>query len=122
MTGLRRDLVKYVRDKAKSKYRKGFECHICLERENLDFHHYYALTPLLNKWMLSRKVEPENILEFRDEFIYDHHDELYEHAVTLCHMHHLKLHSIYSKSPSLGTAKKQMRWVQIQRDKFNGVV
>jgi hypothetical protein len=37
--------------------------------------------------------------------------------VTLCHTHHLKLHSIYGKDPSLGTAKKQMRWVEIQREK-----
>ena len=37
---LKRDLVKYVRDKAKSKYNKGTECFICGVTENLDFHHY----------------------------------------------------------------------------------
>ena len=29
---LKRDLVKYVRDKAKSKYNKGTECFICGEQ------------------------------------------------------------------------------------------
>ena len=38
---LKRDLVKYVRDRAKSKYDKGTECRICESTENLDFHHFY---------------------------------------------------------------------------------
>ena len=42
-----RDLVKYVRDKAKSKYNKGTECFICGVTENQDFHHYNGLTELL---------------------------------------------------------------------------
>lgn len=117
MTGLRRDVVKYVRDKAKSKYRKGFECHICEVRENLDFHHYYSLTLLLNKWMRAKKLSPEDILDFRDEFIYEHHDKLYEEVVTICHSHHLQLHSVYGKNPGLGTAMKQKRWIEIQREK-----
>ena len=41
MPKLKRDAVKYVRDKAKSKYEKGTECHICGETEQLDFHHFY---------------------------------------------------------------------------------
>ena len=32
--------VKYVRDKAKSKYAKGSSCEICGETEQLDFHHF----------------------------------------------------------------------------------
>ena len=39
---LKRDLVKYVRDKAKSKYKKEAECYICGSTENLDFHHFYG--------------------------------------------------------------------------------
>ena len=41
---LKRDLVKYVRDRAKSKYQKSTECFICGSEENLDFHHFYGLT------------------------------------------------------------------------------
>ena len=33
----KRDLVKYVRDKAKSQYKKGSECFICGNTDNLDF-------------------------------------------------------------------------------------
>lgn len=121
MSDLKRDVVKYIRDKAKSRYNKGFECFICLEKENLDFHHYYSLTELLNKWLKTKDFVPEEILAFRDEFIHEHFAELYDETVTLCHSHHLKLHSIYGKNPVLGTAKKQQRWVGIQRDK-HGVV
>jgi hypothetical protein len=114
---LKRDAIKYIRDRAKSAYEKGNSCHICGETENLDFHHYYTLSPLLRAWLLKKKYKEEDVLEYRDEFIAENHAEMYDHTVTLCHTHHLQLHSIYGKDPSLGTAKKQMRWVQIQREK-----
>ena len=117
MPKLKRDAVKYVRDKAKSKYEKGTECHICGETEQLDFHHFYSLTPLLNQWLTKNKLNPDYIQALRDDFIEEHSAELYEHTVTLCHHHHLALHKIYGKDPALGTAKKQMRWVEIQREK-----
>jgi hypothetical protein len=121
MPKLKRDIVKYVRDKAKSKYAKGSSCEICGATEQLDFHHFYSLTPLLNKWIKDNNHNPEYIQALRDDFIEEHYAELYDHTATLCHTHHLKLHSIYGKDPALGTAKKQMRWVQIQREK-NGLV
>ena len=117
MPKLKRDAVKYVRDKAKSKYEKGTECRICGETEQLDFHHFYNLTPLLNQWLTKNKLNPDYIQALRDDFIEEHSAELYEHTVTLCHHHHLALHKIYGKDPALGTAKKQMRWVEIQREK-----
>jgi len=112
-----RETIKFVRDRAKARYNKGMECRICGITESLDFHHYYSLTPLLNKWMTSNRKNPEDVIEWRDEFIGLHMDELYKHAVTLCHTHHLRLHSVYGKNPALGTALKQMRWVEIQREK-----
>jgi hypothetical protein len=118
---LKRDLVKYIRDKAKSKYEKGTECYICGTDTDLDFHHFYSLSPLLHKWVKQKKVLPEDVLEFRDTFIEEHWAELYEHTVTICHEHHLQLHSIYGKDPSLGTASKQKRWVDIQREKHGMV-
>jgi hypothetical protein len=114
---LKRDVVKYIRDRAKSQYEKGDECFICGERDNLDFHHFYSLSPLLHNWIRKNKLNPEDVMDFRDTFIEEHHSELYDDAVTLCHEHHLKLHSIYGRDPSLGTAKKQARWVKIQREK-----
>ena len=121
---LKRDLVKYVRDKAKSKYKKATECHICGSTENLDFHHFYGLTELLEQWMKVNKLKiesEEEILDLRTKFIEEKEDEIYNHAVTLCHEHHLRLHSIYGKRPKLITAKKQENWVQIQRQKYGMV-
>jgi hypothetical protein len=118
---LLRDAVKYIRDKAKSKYEKGTECYICQGTKDLDFHHYYSLSPLLHKWVKDNKQLPDNVLEFRDLFIEQHWAELYEHTVTLCHTHHLKLHSVYGKDPALVTANKQKNWVEIQRDKHGMV-
>lgn len=121
---LKRDLVKYVRDKAKSKYQKGSECFICGSTDNLDFHHFYGLTELLETWLRKNKISitsEEDILGLRERFIEEHLEEVYEQAVTICHEHHLQLHSIYGKRPQLVTAKKQQRWVQIQRDKHGMV-
>ena len=121
---LKRDLVKYVRDKAKSKYKKGTECHICGSTENLDFHHFNGLTELLEWWMKKEKITietEEEILALRETFIEENYDEVYNQAVTLCHMHHMRLHTIYGKRPKLQTAKKQQKWVEIQRDKYGMV-
>ena len=121
---LKRDLVKYVRDKAKSKYKKEAECYICGSTENLDFHHFYGLTELLESWMRDKDITvetEEEILELREVFIKENEDKVYKQAVTLCHMHHLRLHNIYGKRPKLITAKKQQRWVEIQRNKYGMV-
>jgi len=127
MKELKRDKIKYIRDRAKSKYEKGSECHICGEQTQLDFHHFYTLSPLLAKWLKEKqKARPEHYTDeyitiWRDEFIEDNWAEMYEHTVTLCHEHHLRLHSLYGRDPGLGTAKKQMRWVEIQREKHGMV-
>ena len=109
-TTLLRDPIKYVRDRAKSRYDKGSQCEICEATESLDFHHYYTMTPLFNKWCKSKgytvKVV-DDILKIRDEFILEEEDKVYHQTVTLCHDHHLKLHSVYGKDPALSTAEKQ---------------
>ena len=121
---LKRYLVKYVRDKAKSKYKKDTHCYICGSTENLDFHNFYGLTELLESWFkendITVKTEDE-ILELREIFIKENEDKVYKQAVTLCHMHHRKLHNIYGKRPKLITAQKQQNWVEIQRKKYGMV-
>ena len=122
---LKRDLVKYVRDKAKSKYKKSNNCYICGDTEHLDFHHYYGLTELLETWLKKKKIIIENeqdILALRESFIDENYDKVYDYTVTLCHKHHLRLHSIYGKRPKLITAEKQNKWVEIQREKQHGMV
>lgn len=115
--------VKHIRDKAKAAYKKDSHCAICGTTEALDFHHYYTMTPLLMKWVKEHKIDistDEAVIAMRDDYIAAHRYEIYEATVTLCHPHHMKLHSIYGKDPTLATAKKQMNWVEIQRNKHNG--
>ena len=122
---LKRDLVKYVRDKAKSKYKKSNNCYICGDTDHLDFHHYYGLTELLETWLKQKKIiieKEQDILALRESFIDDNYDKVYDYTVTLCHKHHLRLHSIYGKRPKLITAEKQNKWVEIQREKQHGMV
>ena len=100
------------------------ECYICGSQENLDFHHYNGLTELLDIWLRKNKLiitEEADILNLRERFIEEHSKELYDEAVTLCHEHHLQLHSIYGKRPKVVTARKQARWVGIQREKHGMV-
>ena len=120
----KRDLVKYVRDKAKSRYQKSNNCYICGDTENLDFHHFFGLTELLERWLKKHNIvveTEEDILNIRETFIETHEKELYDEAVTLCHLHHLRLHSIYGKRPKLIAAMKQKRWVEKQRVKHGMV-
>ena len=77
---LKRDLVKYVRDKAKSKYKKDTQCFICGETENLDFHHFYGMTELLDTWLKSNKITiktADEIMNLREEFIEEFTNEIY---------------------------------------------
>ena len=121
---LKRDLVKYVRDKAKSGYKKETQCYICGETERLEFHHFYGMTELLESWLKARKLtitSADEIMSLREIFIKEYYNEIYHEAATLCKSHHMRLHSIYGKRPKLVTALKQQRWVKIQRGK-NGMV
>ena len=74
---LKRDIVKYIRDKAKNKYEKGTECYICGEKTELDFHHFYSLSPLVHNYIKKNKLLPEHVLVFREDFIQEHWAELY---------------------------------------------
>jgi len=121
---LKRDLVKYVRDKAKSGYQKDTQCFICGATEPLEFHHYYGMTELLYTWMKVNKItitSADEIMNLREQFIEEHVTEVYDEAATLCKTHHIRLHSIYGKRPKLVSAPKQKRWVEIQRDKYGMV-
>ena len=116
---LTRDLIKYVRDRAKSGYVLADECEICNSNVRLELHHYYSISPLVEKWMFSKKYKPEDVILWRDEFITEHRRELYGESVTLCHYHHIDvLHRIYGQCPNLATAPKQKNWVKIQREKY----
>ncbi len=120
-TELKRDAIKYVRDRAKHAYNKQDSCEICGTKEELEFHHYYSLTLLWENWLNHNAISIttiEDVNHYRELFIAEHQKELYEDAVTLCLTHHQKLHSIYGAKPALFTAPKQANWVKIQRGKY----
>jgi len=118
---LKRDIIKYVRDLAKSSYQKDKECFICGTEEELQFHHVNSLTLLWNKWAKKYSIiidTVDDILVAREDFKGYHFKELYTETLTLCKNCHMnKLHKIYGKTPALGTAQKQLRWAQRMRDK-----
>ena len=116
--------VKWVRDKAKSNYKKGTYCRACNTTEELQFHHFNSITELWSKWLKANKIKADTddeVVAVRDEFIEKYNYELYEATVTLCKECHAKLHRVYGLKPKLFTAKKQERWVEKQRVK-NGLV
>lgn len=118
-TNLKRIPVKYIRDAAKSAYTKMSVCYICDTSEELELHHTNGITNLMEAWMKKTGNTEENVLEWRDQFIAEHHTQIYVDVFTLCLVHHRKLHSIYGKSPALSTANKQKAWIELQKEKFN---
>ena len=122
-TSNKRISVKWVRDKAKAAYIKDTKCFICGTNTDLELHHLNSITLLLNRWAAENGYNidtDEGILAVRDEFIEEHHAELYELVYTLCNSHHVKLHGIYGKIPLPTSVPKQQKWIQVQKDKFEG--
>jgi len=120
----KRVAVKYVRDRAKSAYVKQNTCHICGTSEDLELHHTHSLTLLLNKWAEENHKDistDESVIAIRDEFIELHYSEIYEEVYTLCNKHHVMLHGVYGKAPSLTSASKQVGWIEKQKAKLLGI-
>lgn len=113
--------VKHVRDKAKSAYVKDSTCYICCTSQDLELHHTHSLTVLLENWAARKGYDistDDGILAVRDEFIAEHHAEIYDQVYTLCFHHHSRLHGIFGKAPKPGSEPKQSRWIELQRAKY----
>jgi hypothetical protein len=120
MSTLKRIPIKYVRDRAKSRYEKDSECYVCSSDGALDFHHFYTVDVLFDNWLKKHKIKintAEDIIRVRDDFINDHSYEMFDYAVTLCKKCHQRLHAVYGQRPSLATAQKQERWLKKQKEK-----
>jgi len=118
---LKRYAVKYVRDKAKSAYEKDDHCCICDTQEELQLHHYVGLADLWTMWCRKNKiciVTQDDIMEHRERFIAENHDQLYIDVVTLCKTHHAELHQLFGKAPAIGSGKAQAKWVEVKRKKW----
>lgn len=117
-TGNNRIPVKWVRDKAKAAYDKKDVCYVCNTNLDLELHHTRSITILLENWAYKNQYDistDEGILAVRDEFIAQHHKEIYDDVYTLCNRHHVMLHGIYGKKPALHTADKQSVWIERQK-------
>jgi 5-methylcytosine-specific restriction endonuclease McrA len=113
--------VKWVRDKAKKAYEKQSHCFICGSDQDLELHHLHSITLLLNNWADRNQFDistDEGILAVRDDFIAEHHTEIYDLVYTLCNRHHVKLHGIYGKAPTPSSVPKQQRWIDLQKAKI----
>lgn len=110
--------VKWIRDRAKRAYEKQDSCWICGTSQDLELHHLKSITLLLEKWSQAKAIQlttDEEVLAIRDEFIEEHRTEIYDEVYTLCNRHHVQLHSVYGKSPSLQSADLQRHWIEQQR-------
>lgn len=122
-TGNNRIPVKWVRDKAKAAYDKKDTCYICGTSLDLELHHTRSITVLLENWAYKNRYDistDDGILAVRDQFIEEHHKEIYDDVFTLCNRHHVMLHGIYGKKPALYTADKQVIWIEKQKAKIAG--
>jgi len=121
MSTLKRIPIKYVRDRAKSRYRKEAACYVCGTNEKLDLHHLNTVDILFSNWCKKEKIQistVEDILAVRDDFIAAHEYELYDYVKTLCKTCHTRLHTVYGQRPALSTADKQYRWLEKQKEKL----
>lgn len=119
-TSLKRIPIKYIRDRAKSKYKKDSACFVCATTNELDLHHLFTVDLLFTNWCRKNNItisSVEDIIDCRDDFISSHHYELYEYVRTLCKSCHKRLHTVYSQKPPLSTAPKQENWLNKQREK-----
>jgi len=119
----KRVAVKWIRDRAKSAYEKTDHCFICGGNVDLELHHLASINYLLETWAkkLGYDITTDaGVLAIRDEFIAQHHRELYTDVYTLCNRHHVELHGVYGKSPLPHTVPLQQRWLERRRDQATG--
>ena len=116
---LKREVVKYIRDKAKAAYPNKIMCEICQTSEKLELHHYKSISELSAIYIEDNNVDAAEVLTWREDFIIKHNKELYEEVATLCKTHHAQLHDVYGQHPELYTAKLQKKWIATRRDKYN---
>ena len=66
MSTLKRIPIKYVRDRAKSRYVKAAHCYVCGIGGSLDFHHLFTVDILFDNWLKVNKIKintVEDIIE-----------------------------------------------------------
>ncbi len=118
----KRDAISLMRDGIKSQYNKASCCAICGTDESLELHHYHTVSLLVKKFAKELQLDfndEETVLSNRTAFYDKYWHELVEDTVTLCTIHHQKLHKVYTKEPPLFSAEKQKVWVEKQKEKLS---
>jgi len=85
---------------------KSSKCFACKSTSNLELHHLYSLSELLNNWLDSNKITNVDTIEQASELR------------ELCKAHHNNLHSIYGQRYSNHLVPKVSKWLNIQREKY----
>jgi hypothetical protein len=119
----KRVAVKWIRDRAKSAYEKQDHCFVCKTGVDLELHHLASINYLLERWAAAHNHDistDQGVLAIRDQFIEQHHQEIYVDVYTLCNRHHVELHGVYGKSPLPHTVALQQRWLERKRDQAAG--
>lgn len=114
----KRVAVKWIRDRAKSAYTKQPHCYICGTSADLELHHLASINYLLETWAkrFGHDITTDaGVLAIRDQFIAEHHQQIYVDVFTLCNRHHVELHGVYGKSPLPHTVPLQQRWLECKR-------
>jgi hypothetical protein len=124
MAKLKREVIKYLRDFIKKDYKAKDYCYVCSSKDTLELHHLYGLSETFSEWCSAQGIDRETIvtlesvLSIREEFAKDKEEVLSnKYLYTLCKKHHIQLHSLFGQRYSNYTAKKVLRWLELQKDK-----
>lgn len=111
--------VKMVRDKTRAHLSKDNKCYITGTTEDLEIHHLYTLSALVNDYLTKNDiiVTADNKLDIREDFIREYSDKIQKQYVLTKKMHR-KLHIIFGLKYPNHIVPKVERWIELQRDKY----
>ena len=110
--------VKMVRDATRKHLKEADICYITGETTELEVHHLYTLSALVNDYVLKNNiiVTDDNKLEIRAAFIAAHPTEIQEQYV-LAKRIHKKLHVIFGLNYPTHYVPKVLRWMDKQKER-----
>ena len=112
--------VKMVRDGTRTHLKEADKCYITGETEELEVHHLYTLSALVNEYVQKHNIAitDENKVEVRAEFIAAHPNEIQSQYVLAKRMH-TKLHVIFGLNYPTHYVPKVLRWMDKQKERYS---
>ena len=111
--------VKQIRDKQRSTEQQKISCFVTGRTDNLELHHLYSLSDLVNTFLLRNTLTSDNRSELRDKFLAEFRDKVDEQYVLTKEVH-ARLHNLFGGKYSVGVVPKVRTWLTNQRAK-NGL-